>query len=138
MLEAAWDVGVRYFDGAPWYGFGLSERRFGHFLHDKNRGEYILSSKVGKLFKASKTNKHAEIFPFSDSPNDVIFVYTDDRVRLSIQDSLQRLGVDSLASRYSDGLNRDLRQRWSHVVEVVFDAPVSWPTANEQAETGAD
>jgi hypothetical protein len=28
-LEAAWEVGVRYFDVAPWYGFGLAERRFG-------------------------------------------------------------------------------------------------------------
>ena len=45
-LQAAWDVGVRYFDVAPWYGFGLSERRFGHFLHNQKRGDYILSSKV--------------------------------------------------------------------------------------------
>ena len=36
-LEAAWEVGVRYFDIAPWYGFGLAERRFGHFLHNKKR-----------------------------------------------------------------------------------------------------
>src|SRR5262245_51455945 len=64
-LEAAWSAGVRYFDVAPWYGFGLSERRFGHFLHNKPRGDYVLSSKVGKLFKASKNNRHAEIFPLS-------------------------------------------------------------------------
>src|ERR1017187_7359556 len=61
-LEAAWDVGVRYFDVAPWYGFGLAERRFGHFLHNKKRDDYLLSSKVGKLFKASKNNRHAEIY----------------------------------------------------------------------------
>ena len=48
-LEAAWAVGVRYFDVAPWYGFGLSERRFGHFLHNQKREDYLLSSKVGKL-----------------------------------------------------------------------------------------
>jgi D-threo-aldose 1-dehydrogenase len=59
-LEAAWDVGVRYFDVAPWYGFGLSERRFGHFLHNKKREDYLLSSEVGKLFKASKDNRHTE------------------------------------------------------------------------------
>lgn len=34
-LEAAWALGVRYYDVAPWYGFGLAERRFGHFLHNK-------------------------------------------------------------------------------------------------------
>src|ERR1700712_1168400 len=34
-LQSAWDVGVRYFDVAPWYGYGLAERRFGHFLHNQ-------------------------------------------------------------------------------------------------------
>ena len=95
-LEAAWELGVRYFDVAPWYGFGLAERRFGHFLHNKKREDYLLSSKVGKLFKASKNNRHAEIYPLSDSPNDMVFDYTADGVRRSIEDSLQRLGVDSL------------------------------------------
>ncbi|MEY9422120.1 aryl-alcohol dehydrogenase-like predicted oxidoreductase [Bradyrhizobium japonicum] len=66
-------MGVRYFDVAPWYGFGLSERRFGHFLHNQKREDYLLSSKVGKLFKASKNNKHADFYPLSDSPNDIIF-----------------------------------------------------------------
>lgn len=106
-LEAAWEIGTRYFDVAPWYGFGLSERRFGHFLHTKNRKDYILSSKVGKLFKASKTNKHAEIFPFSDSPNDVVFDYTADGVRRSIEDSLQRLGVDSLDIAFVHDISPD-------------------------------
>ena len=80
-LEAAWEVGVRYFDVAPWYGFGLSERRFGHFLHNQKREDYLLSSKVGKLFKASKSNRHADIYPLSDSLNDIVFDYTADGVR---------------------------------------------------------
>src|ERR1700761_3430773 len=95
-LEAAWEVGVHYFDVAPWYGFGLAERRFGHFLHNKKREDYLLSSKVGKLSKASKINRHAEIYPLSDSPNDIVFDYTADGVRRSIEDSLQRLGGDAL------------------------------------------
>jgi D-threo-aldose 1-dehydrogenase len=36
-IEAAWNVGVRYYDMAPWYGLGLAERRFGNFLHNKRR-----------------------------------------------------------------------------------------------------
>ncbi|WP_213938225.1 aldo/keto reductase [Pseudomonas sp. dw_612] len=95
-LEAAWAVGVRYFDVAPWYGLGLSERRFGHFLHNKNREDYILSSKVGKLMRASKANRHEDTFPLSDSPNDPVYDYTASGVRRSVEDSLQRLGVDSL------------------------------------------
>jgi D-threo-aldose 1-dehydrogenase len=95
-LEAAWEAGVRYYDVAPWYGLGLSERRFGHFLHRKNRNDYLLSSKVGKLLKASKHNKHADYYPLSDSPNDVEFDYSAAGVRRSVEDSLQRMGVDSL------------------------------------------
>jgi D-threo-aldose 1-dehydrogenase len=106
-LDAAWAVGVRYFDVAPWYGFGLSERRFGHFLHNQKREDYLLSSKVGKLFKASKTNKHAEIYPLSDSPNDIVFDYTADGVRRSIEDSLQRLGVDSLDVAFVHDISPD-------------------------------
>jgi hypothetical protein len=106
-LEAAWELGVRYFDVAPWYGFGLAERRFGHFLHNKKREDYLLSSKVGKLFKASKNNRHAEIYPLSDSPNDIVFDYTADGVRRSIEDSLQRLGVDSLDVAFVHDISPD-------------------------------
>src|ERR1700754_5145842 len=106
-LEGAWAMGVRYFDVAPWYGFGLSERRFGHFLHNQKREDYLLSSKVGKLFKASKNNKHADIYPLSDAPNDIIFDYTADGVRRSIEDSLQRLGVDSLDVAFVHDISPD-------------------------------
>ena len=83
------------------------ERRFGHFLHNKKRGDYLLSSKVGKLFKASKNNRHAEIYPLSDSPNDIVFDYTADGVRRSIEDSLQRLGVDSLDVAFVHDISPD-------------------------------
>ena len=106
-LEAAWEVGVRYFDVAPWYGFGLAERRFGRLLHGKKRSEYLLSSKVGKLFKASKNNRHTEIYPLSDSPNDIVYDYTADGVRRSIEDSLQRLGVDSLDVAFVHDISPD-------------------------------
>ena len=106
-LEAAWAMGVRYYDVAPWYGMGLSERRFGHFLHTQRREDYVLSSKVGKLFKASRNNRHAEIFPFSDSPNDLVIDYTADGVRRSIEDSLQRLGVSHLDVAFVHDLSPD-------------------------------
>src|SRR5580658_10705855 len=74
-IEAAWSAGVRYYDTSPWYGLGLCERRFGNFLHTRDRSEFVLSSKVGKLLKASKTAKNREYFPFSPSPNDFTFDY---------------------------------------------------------------
>ena len=48
-LQAAWDSGVRYFDTSPWYGLGLSERRLGHFLFQKKREDFLLSTKVGRV-----------------------------------------------------------------------------------------
>lgn len=50
-VDAAWDVGVRYFDTALHYGLGLSERRLGSALSNRPREEYVLSTKVGRLLE---------------------------------------------------------------------------------------
>ncbi len=47
----AWESGLRYFDTAPHYGLGLSERRLGRALAGYPRDEYILSTKVGRLLE---------------------------------------------------------------------------------------
>lgn len=136
-LTAAWEMGVRYFDVAPWYGFGLAERRFGSFLHNKNREDYLLSSKVGKLFKASKNNRHAEIFPLSDSPNDVVFDYTADGVRRSIEDSLQRLGVDSLDVVFVHDISPDFAyfpNGWEEQYEIARKG--AFPTLSRMRDEG--
>src|SRR5436853_3517582 len=51
-VRAAWDAGVRYYDTSPWYGRGLSEHRIGRELYSKPRDEVIVSTKVGRLFRA--------------------------------------------------------------------------------------
>jgi D-threo-aldose 1-dehydrogenase len=106
-LEAAWSAGVRYYDTSPWYGLGLCERRFGNFLHTKTRSDYVLSSKVGKLLKASRQNNAKEYFPFTPSPNNLVFDYTADDVKRSIEDSLQRLGLDALDIVFVHDLSPD-------------------------------
>lgn len=50
-MEAAWDAGVRTFDTAPHYGFGLSERRLGAALRHRPRATYTLATKVGRLLE---------------------------------------------------------------------------------------
>jgi D-threo-aldose 1-dehydrogenase len=125
-IEAAWNAGVRYYDMAPWYGLGLAERRYGSFLHDKNRGDFVLSSKVGKLLKASKTAKNKEYFPFSPSPNDVVYDYTASGVRRSIEDSLQRLGIDSIDIAFVHDISADNK-----------NLPTPWPEQFEIARKGA-
>jgi D-threo-aldose 1-dehydrogenase len=120
-IEAAWNAGVRYYDMAPWYGLGLAERRYGNFLHNKTRTEYVVSSKVGKLLKASKTAKNKQYFPFSPSPNDVVYDYTASGVRRSIEDSLQRLGIDSLDIAFVHDISPDnkyLPTPWQEQFEI--------------------
>jgi D-threo-aldose 1-dehydrogenase len=126
ILEAAWSAGIRYYDVSPWYGLGLAERRYGNFLHNKQRSEYVVSSKVGKLLKASKTAKNREMFPFSPSPNDVIFDYTASGVRRSIEDSLQRLGIDSLDIVFVHDISSDNKL-----------LPTSWQEQFDIATKGA-
>ena len=126
ILEAAWSAGIRYYDVSPWYGLGLAERRYGNFLHNKNRSEYVISSKVGKLLNASKTAKGHALFPFSPSPNDVTFDYTASGVRRSIEDSLQRLGIDSLDIAFVHDLSSDNKL-----------LPTSWQEQFEIASKGA-
>ena len=106
-LAAAWDAGVRYFDVSPWYGLGLAERRFGRFLARKPRDEFVISSKVGKLLRASRDNEAKAYFPFTTSPNTPHFDYSADGVMRSIEDSLQRLGLDRLDIVFVHGLSPD-------------------------------
>jgi D-threo-aldose 1-dehydrogenase len=125
-IEAAWNAGVRYYDMAPWYGLGLAERRYGNFLHNKNRSDFVLSSKVGKLLKASKTAKSKEYFPFSPSPNDVVYDYSASGVRRSIEDSLQRLGIDSIDIAFVHDISSDNKY-----------LPTPWPEQFAIARKGA-
>ncbi len=125
-VEAAWNAGVRYYDTSPWYGLGLAERRLGSFLHKQTRGEYVVSSKVGKLLTASRDNNAKEYFPFTSSPNNLRFDYTADGVKRSIEDSLQRLGIDALDVVFVHDLSPDNRL-----------LPGPWEEQFEIARTGA-
>jgi D-threo-aldose 1-dehydrogenase len=137
ILEAAWSAGIRYYDVSPWYGLGLAERRYGNFLHNKQRSEYVISSKVGKLLKASKTVKNRELFPFSPSPNDVIFDYTASGVRRSIEDSLQRLGIDSLDIVFVHDISSDnklLPTSWQEQFDIAMKG--AFPELTRMREEG--
>ena len=136
ILEAAWSAGVRYYDVSPWYGLGLAERRFGYFLHDKKRSDYIISSKVGKLLKASKTYNH-DLFPFSPSPNNVVFDYTGPGIRRSIEDSLQRLGIESLDIAFVHDLSPDnklLPTPWEEQFKIAMTG--AFPELTRMREEG--
>lgn len=93
-LKSAWDNDIRYFDTAPQYGAGLSEKRLGNFLSRYRRDDYVLSSKVGR-YTSNETERKTGLF--SDArKNKVITDYTKDGTLLSIEQSLERLKTDRL------------------------------------------
>lgn len=118
-LQAAWASGVRYFDTSPWYGLGLSERRMGAFLKDRNRDEFVLSTKVGRVLKPASAPPST---PWKDPPPfDYRYDYTAAGVRRSIEDSLQRLGLNHIDIVLVHDLspdNEDLGDRWLEQFEV--------------------
>lgn len=94
-LEAAWSAGLRFFDTAPYYGLGLSERRLGDALRERPSSEYFLSTKVGRLLDADDTpglsaERHGFVTPM---PFRVRYDYSYDGVMRSYEASLQRLGL---------------------------------------------
>ena len=93
-LQAAWDRGMRYFDTAPLYGLGLSETRFGRFLADKPRDGFLLSTKVGRLLEPGRADDETRA-KFVDAPERTMrYDYSYDGVRRSLEESLERLGLD--------------------------------------------
>ena len=96
LLQMAWDAGIRYFDTAPFYGQGLSERRIGDFLRDKPRDEYVLSSKVGRLLVPDREwamERHGDPRAMPFRP---VFDFTYEGVVKSFEMSLQRLGLERI------------------------------------------
>ena len=96
-VHAAWDAGVRYFDTAPHYGLGLSERRLGAALRQHPRDEVVLSTKVGRLLvPAGSGGPERDLDAGFDVPADVRrqWDFSRDGVLRSIEASLDRLGLD--------------------------------------------
>lgn len=102
-VDAAWNEGLRYFDTAPFYGFGLSERRLGDALRDHPRDAYILSTKVGRLLVPGEAAE--ERFGFhSPMPFDPVYDYSYDGVMRSVEASLHRLGLGRIDILYMHDL----------------------------------
>lgn len=107
-VRAAWDSGVRFFDTAPWYGIGRSERRLGMALGDIEapRDSYHINTKVGKSTVPEPTRDESKKTYCADgsvrTPRDqrtgfrIAFDYSAKGIESQHQDSLQRLGISSL------------------------------------------
>ncbi|MFI7678196.1 aldo/keto reductase [Actinophytocola sp. NPDC049390] len=98
IVDAAWLTGVRYFDTAPHYGLGLSERRLGEALRDRPRDEYVLSTKVGRLLAENPAYAGERDTAGFDVPATLVRHrdYSRDGVLRSLESSMTRLGVDRI------------------------------------------
>ncbi len=100
-LEAAWDGGLRYFDTAPWYGNTKSEHRVGHFLRQKPRDDFVVTTKVGRVYRRPECPQTFSASPWmarwrGGLPFDLRFDYTRDGILRSYEDSLMRLGLSTI------------------------------------------
>jgi D-threo-aldose 1-dehydrogenase len=129
-LRRAWDLGVRLFDTAPLYGYGASERRFGAALRGEDRDAFVLSTKVGRLVRRpgeiapgadidhQRFGGRDDAFYVVDGPERIVFDYSGDGVRRSIEESLERLGLD----RIDIALIHDPDDHWQTAVDGAYPA----------------
>lgn len=105
-LEAAWKLGLRYFDTAPLYGHGLSERRMGRALAGRPREEFFISTKVGRRLERAAAVPTEQDGYFGGLPYSARFDYSFDGALRSLEESLERLGLDRVDIVYIHDVDR--------------------------------
>ena len=93
-LERGWSAGIRFYDTAPLYGFGLAERRLGAFLRQQPRDSYVISTKVGRLLRVPDGGAAEDEHYKSGQRERPVFDFSHDGVMRSVEESLLRLGLD--------------------------------------------
>jgi D-threo-aldose 1-dehydrogenase len=123
-VAAAWEAGVRYFDTAPFYGAGLAEIRLGNELVKHKRDEYVLSTKVGRIILDEIVSgpqafgEKGTLFEHGRK-NKVIYDYSADGAKRSIEDSLKRMGVDRIDFVWIHDIAQDFHgDRWLAQFEI--------------------
>ncbi len=129
-IGRAWQIGVRYFDTAPLYGYGSSERRMGRVLRERPRDEFVLSTKVGRLIRPEgEVGSDADVdrqefdgrenaFYVDTGPVRPVFDYSRDGVIRSIEASLERLGLD----RIDVAFIHDPDDHWEAAIDGAYPA----------------
>jgi D-threo-aldose 1-dehydrogenase len=87
-IDRAWELGIRVFDTAPYYGSGLAESRLGLALRGRPRADFVVSTKVGRRLKPGRSSWHGA------PPLRAYFDFSYDGALRSLEESLERLGFD--------------------------------------------
>jgi D-threo-aldose 1-dehydrogenase len=96
-VRAAWDAGLRYFDTAPHYGLGLSERRLGRSLKTYPRDEFVVSTKVGRWLEPADSDDQPDPEGFAvPATHRRLWDFSRDGVLRSVEASLERLGLERI------------------------------------------
>ncbi|PPF77033.1 aldo/keto reductase [Subtercola sp. Z020] len=122
-FDAAWAGGIRYYDTAPHYGVGLSERRLGRMLQAKPRGSFTLSTKVGRLLVddpsgEGRLDDQGFIVPATTRRQ---WDFSADGVRRSIDESLGRLGLDRIDIVYLHDPDEHFEQALTEAIPALVD-----------------
>jgi D-threo-aldose 1-dehydrogenase len=118
-VDSAWKLGIRYYDTAPHYGLGLSERRLGAALAGRPPGDYVLSTKVGRLLEPVDRPAGPDDEGFAvPATHRRVFDFSRDGIRRSLEESLRRLGLDRVDVVYL----HDPDDHWDEVVESGYPA----------------
>ncbi len=138
IIGAAWDGGARYFDTSPWYGRGQSEHRLGRELYRRNRDDFVISTKIGRLLRRPLKGGPIKDQWIGGLPFETVYDYGYDGVMRSFEDSLQRLGIPSIDLLLVHDLDV-----WNHKNPARLDAYFAqlitggWRALTELRDSGA-
>lgn len=122
-VDAAWNAGIRYFDTAPHYGLGLSERRLGRALSARSRDEFVLSTKVGRLLEsdpsgAGRLDDEGFVVPATTKRR---WDFSAEGVRRSLEASLERTGLERIDVVYLHDPDDHLDQAIAEAVPALVE-----------------
>lgn len=128
-IAAAYEGGVRLFDTAPLYGYGLSEHRFGHALRRHPRGSYVLATKVGR-YLVPKAPELIDRGQWTGGLNmEPVYDYSYDGTMRALEQSHQRLGIERIdivfihdVDIWTHGTREAFERRYREAVEGAYRA----------------
>jgi D-threo-aldose 1-dehydrogenase len=114
VIHEALNSGINYIDTAPLYGYGVGEKRVGRGIKGFTPAPAI-STKVGRLLRPGK-NAEYDKFPDSDPNVEIYFDHSPAGIRKSLEESLTRLGKESIEIAYIHDADNWVRE----AIDVVY------------------